>query len=92
MSPLPEAADTQPGLQEDNHLETFPAIFDEYQRPVYNYLLHMTQDASLAEDLTLETFLRVYRGLPGFRGEASLATWVYRIATNISLDHFRRRS
>jgi RNA polymerase sigma-70 factor (ECF subfamily) len=92
MSSLPETKDIQSGQHEDNQLQMFTAIFDDYQRPVYNYLLRMTQDQTVAEDLTQETFIRVYRGLPGFRGEASLATWVYHIATNISLDHFRRRS
>lgn len=52
----------------------------------------MTQDQAEAEDLTQETFIRVERSLSGFRGEASLSTWIYRIATNISLDHFRRRA
>lgn len=92
MSPRPETADIQPGQHERKLPHTFADIFDEYQRPIYNYLLHMTQDQAVAEDLAQETFIRVYNGLPGFRGEASLATWVYRIATNVSLDHFRRRS
>ena len=68
----------------------FPDVFDEYQRPIYNYLLRMTQSQAEAEDLTQETFIRVHRSLPSFRGEASLSTWIYRIATNVSLDHFRR--
>ena len=50
----------------------------------------MTQSQAEAEDLTQETFIRVHRNLPAFRGEASLSTWIYRIATNVSLDHFRR--
>ncbi len=82
MSPLPEPA----------HSQAFTNIFEAYQRPIYHYLLRMTQDQAVAEDLTQETFIRVHAGLPGFRGEASLATWVYRIATNVSLDHFRRKS
>jgi RNA polymerase sigma-70 factor (ECF subfamily) len=52
----------------------------------------MTQNQAEAEDLTQETFIRVHRNLPAFRGEASLSTWIYRIATNISLDHFRRNA
>jgi RNA polymerase sigma-70 factor (ECF subfamily) len=92
MSALPETADIQAGQHERNPPQTFPDSFDDFQRPVYHYLLRMTQDQAVAEDLTQETFIRVYRGLPEFRGEASLATWIYRIATNVSLDHFRRRS
>jgi RNA polymerase sigma-70 factor (ECF subfamily) len=68
----------------------FADVFDEFQHPIYNYLLRMTQSQAEAEDLTQETFIRVHRSLPSFRGEASLSTWIYRIATNVSLDHFRR--
>ncbi len=70
----------------------FAAVFAEYERPLYNYLLRMTQNQAEAEDLTQETFIRVHRSLSTFRGESSLSTWLYRIATNVSLDHFRRRA
>jgi RNA polymerase sigma-70 factor (ECF subfamily) len=92
MLPSSDTANSQPGQHKNGPSQTFADIFDDYQRRVYNYLLRMTQDRFVAEDLTQETFIRVYRGPPGFREEASLATWVYRIATNVSLDHFRRRS
>ncbi len=92
MSTLPETVDSQSGQHVRNSPQNFTDIFEAYQRPIYNYLLHMTQDPSVAEDLTQETFIRVHDGLPGFRGEASLATWVYRIATNLSVDHVRRKS
>ena len=68
----------------------FSDVFREYQHPIYNYLLRMTQNKAVAEDLTQETFIRVHRSLPSFRGEASISTWIYRIATNISLDYFKR--
>jgi RNA polymerase sigma-70 factor (ECF subfamily) len=70
----------------------FADVFCEYQRPIYNYLLRMVQNRAEAEDLTQETFIRVHRSLSTFRGEASLSTWIYRIATNVSHDHFRRRA
>lgn len=70
----------------------FADAFREYQGPIYNYLLRMTQNQTEAEDLTQETFVRAHRNLSTFRGEASLSTWLYRIATNVSLDHFRRRT
>ncbi len=74
----------------ESHSLDFGDVFHQYQRPIYNYLLRMTQNQAEAEDLTQETFIRVHRGLPTFRGESNLATWIYRIATNISFDHFRR--
>ena len=45
-----------------------------------------------AEDLTQEVFLRVNRGLPDFKGDAKLSTWIYRIATNVATDRIRSRS
>ena len=77
--------------QEGQSLD-FAEVFREYRRPIYNYLLRMTQNQAEAEDLTQETFIRAHRSLPTFRGEASLSTWLYRIATNASLDHFRRQT
>ena len=77
--------------QESQSLD-FAEVFREYRRPIYNYLLRMTQNQAEAEDLTQETFIRAHRSLPTFRGEASLSTWLYRIATNVSFDHFRRRT
>jgi DNA-directed RNA polymerase specialized sigma24 family protein len=45
-----------------------------------------------AEDLTQDVFVKVQRGLPRFRGDASLSTWIYRIATNAAVDRMRRTS
>ncbi len=86
----------QPNLHE-THREAkkaldFEAVFAEYKQPIYSYLWGMTQNQVEAEDLTQETFIRVHRSLSTFRGESSLSTWIYRIATNVSLDHFRRNS
>jgi RNA polymerase sigma-70 factor (ECF subfamily) len=52
----------------------------------------MVGNATDAEDLVQETFLRAYQGLPNFDGRASLGTWLYRIATNLCIDHQRRRA
>jgi len=70
-------------------LPGFDYIFAEFQQRIYNYLLHLTQNQADAEDLAQETFIRVHDKLETFRGEASLSTWVYRIATNVSIDFFR---
>ncbi len=69
----------------------FDEIHSEYRRPIQSYLLRITQSQAAAEDLTQETFLRVHRSLADFRGDASISTWVYRIATNAARDHFRRK-
>lgn len=53
-------------------------------------LLRLTADSTLADDLAQEVFLRGYRGLVGFRGHASLGTWLYRIAYNVFLNNRAR--
>ncbi|NIM93415.1 MAG: sigma-70 family RNA polymerase sigma factor [Anaerolineales bacterium] len=78
--------------QEEIQRVSFSEILEEYQRPIYNYLLRMTQNQTDAEDLTQETFIRIHSGLTSFRGDAKVSTWIYRIATNVSFDHFRRKS
>lgn len=72
--------------------EKFPELFEEFQRPIYYYLLRMTRDSDIAEDLTQETFIRVHKGLPAFRGESSFSTWIYRIATNACLDYLSSKA
>jgi RNA polymerase sigma-70 factor, ECF subfamily len=71
--------------------EAFAQLVREHDQGVlrlaYN-LLRSTEDAS---DVYQETFLRVYRNLPAFRFDCAFRTWIYRIATNICLDHLRRR-
>lgn len=58
---------------------------------VYRFLVHATRDASLAEDLTQETFAAAWRTIDGFEGKASLATWLHRIAYTKLLNAWRSR-
>ena len=73
-----------------NMLE-FQSIYDTFRPKIHRYLARMT-GANEADDLTQEVFLKVSRGLEDFRGESSLSSWIYRIATNTALDHLRRSS
>lgn len=67
----------------------FEEIFTTYEKPVYNYVLHMVKDAHLANDLVREIFLKIYKNLETYQGKAKLSTWIYKIATNVYLDYFR---
>lgn len=58
---------------------------DNFQVPIYNYIRRLVVSHEDAEDVLQEVFIRVYRNLDQFRGESSLSTWIYRIATNESL-------
>jgi len=61
----------------------FRELVDQYKNLVFGLIARTVQDRSRAEDLAQEVFLRVHRGLPYFRGEARLSTWIYRIVANV---------
>lgn len=62
--------------------EAFDELVSRFSIDIYNLLARLTGDAEEAKDLTQETFLSVVRSVTSFRGEASLKTWLYRIAIN----------
>ncbi len=63
----------------------FEELVNRYKDLVYAIIARTVQDRSRADDLAQDVFLRVYRGLPYFRGEARLSTWIYRIVANVCL-------
>ncbi|MET7732447.1 RNA polymerase subunit sigma-70 [Streptomyces sp. NPDC005402] len=68
----------------------FAALTEQYRREIQVHCYRMTGSYDEAEDLVQETFLRAWRARDGFQGRASARTWLYRIATNTSLDLLRR--
>jgi len=69
----------------------FEAIFDQYQRPIYNYVLRMIGDPEEASDLTQEAFIKAYVALAKTPSDLNLSAWLYRIATNTCIDALRRK-
>jgi len=69
----------------------FDALVRQYDSQVLRLALHLTGSESDAEDIHQEAFLKAYRYLGNFRFECSFYTWIYRIVTNLCLDHLRRR-
>ena len=67
----------------------FTLIVRAYERPVFNYVLRLVGDRSLAEDLTQEIFIRVYQGLPGFSLRSRFTTWLFQVTKNRVLDELR---
>ena len=61
----------------------FGELVDRYKNLVYAMIWRLTSDRGQVDDLAQEVFLKVYRGLPYFRGEARLSTWIYRIVANV---------
>lgn len=67
----------------------FLSIYDEFYPRILRYLTQMAGESE-AEDLTQEVFVKVSEALEGFRGESQLSTWIYRIATHVAMDRYRR--
>ena len=63
--------------------QAFAGLVERHHRPVFGLILRTLGNRARAEELTQEVFLRVYRGLKYFRGQARLSTWIYRIAVNL---------
>ena len=68
----------------------FGEIVLRYQDKIYNLCRHMLGNAADAEDAAQDVFLKAYQALPKFQPEASLYTWLYRIATNTCIDHKKK--
>jgi len=69
----------------------FAIIVRSYETPVYNYILRLTGDRALAEDLLQEVFLRVFQGLPRFSSRCKFTTWLFQVTKNRVLDELRAR-
>ena len=74
----------------DKDPHAFRDLVESFKDRVYNTCLGMVHHNEDAMDLTQEVFLEVHRSLSGFRGDAKLATWIYRIAVTKSLEHIRK--
>jgi RNA polymerase sigma-70 factor (ECF subfamily) len=70
-------------------LDAFEALFRQHQKDVYAWIVRIVRDAGIAEDLTVETFWRIYRARARFNPAGNFHAWARRIATNAALDHLR---
>ncbi len=72
-------------------MNDFSTIYTEYYTKIVRYLQRLVGELE-AEDTAQEVFVKIDRSLDSFRGESSLSTWIYRIATNAAMDHLRKPS
>jgi RNA polymerase sigma-70 factor (ECF subfamily) len=72
--------------------DAFATLFHSHKTRIYSLCLRMTNNTAEAEDLAQDAFLQVFRKLSSFRGDSALSTWLYRIAVNTVLMHFRRKT
>jgi RNA polymerase sigma-70 factor (ECF subfamily) len=87
-----ELTDDQLVLCANRNTRCVEALLERYQDKIRACAWRMVGDPNEIEDLTQETVLRLLRSLPSFRGEASVSTWIYRVAHNTCVDAHRRRS
>src|SRR5262245_39540643 len=74
----------------EGDLDAFEALFQQFQKQIYRWIVQIVRDSGIAEDLTVETFWRIYRARSRFNPERSFGAWSRRIATNVALDWLRR--
>src|SRR5213079_556459 len=67
----------------------FDFLIEKYRRPIISFMYRMAHNQAVAEELAQEVFLRVYRSRTSYQAEAKFSTWLYRIATNLSVNHAR---
>jgi RNA polymerase sigma-70 factor, ECF subfamily len=67
----------------------FDYLVQKYRRPLVSFMYRMARNAAAAEDLAQEVFLRVYRSRESYEASAKFTTWLYRIATNLAVNHAR---
>lgn len=70
-------------------LECFDYLMNKYRRPIVHFMYRMVHNQAIAEEMAQEVFLRVYRSRETYRAEARFTTWLYRIATNLAVNHAR---
>lgn len=67
----------------------FGYLVEKFRRPIISFMYRMTHNQAIAEELAQEVFLRVYRSRSSYQAEAKFSTWLYRIATNLAVNHAR---
>ena len=69
----------------------FELLVPRYKNQVFRLCLSIVRERTLAEDVTQDVFIRIWRALPGFAGQAALSTWIYAIARNACISQLRKR-
>ncbi len=93
MEPLPLSQPDPDVLRkaQQGDERAFALILRTYETPIFNFVLRLTGDRMLAEDLTQEVFVRVFNGLPRFSQRCKFTTWLFQVAKNRVLDELRAR-
>jgi RNA polymerase sigma-70 factor (ECF subfamily) len=84
-------ADIHARLQAKQYREALTLLLPRYRDKVFRLCISMLRDRALAEDVTQDIFMRVWRALPGYGAQAALSTWIYAISKNACLSELRKR-
>jgi RNA polymerase sigma factor (sigma-70 family) len=98
-----EAAEARPGRRPDPDLDlverarrgdtkAFDALVEKYTPKLYGLVYHMTSNREDTNDILQDVFAKAYRALKRFRGKSSFYTWIYSIATNMTLNFLKKRN
>lgn len=74
----------------EDDIEAFEILFARYKQKIANYVYHFVGEHQLAEDVTQQTFIKVYQNLDKFRAPGKVSAWIYRIAANQAKDELRK--
>jgi RNA polymerase sigma-70 factor (ECF subfamily) len=74
-----------------NQREAFDALYEKYKRPIMSYIFSMTRDPDLSEDLTQETFLKLYRARESYEASAKFTTFLWTIAKHTTFDSLAKK-
>jgi RNA polymerase sigma-70 factor (ECF subfamily) len=78
-------------LEQKQYRRAFDLILEHYNSKIFRLSYSMLGEREFAEDISQDVFLRIWRGLPGYRGRASVSTWVFAITRNACLTALKRR-
>jgi len=84
--------DLRQRLATGNYHEAFERLVELYSTKILHLAFSMVRNETQAEDLTQETLVKIWKGLPGYHGGASLSTWIYTIARNTCLTELKKRA
>ena len=76
---------------ENGDENAYAVLMERYRKPVYHMILKMVRNVDDAEDLTIEAFAKAFRNLNRFKKDYTFSTWLFRIATNNSIDFIRKK-
>jgi len=84
--------DIRQRLDAKQYREAFELLMDRFQNKVFRLAFSMVRNETMAEDLTQDVLMKIWKALPGYQGDASLSTWIYTISRNTCLTEIKRRT